>query len=434
MGKVDDPVSPAGPAGEGLTEAAASQADLAVAPELVANSLGEYVRVWFARVRGGESGVLPVVGGLLLVSIVFQSLNSHFLTAGNLVNLLVQGAVISILALGETYALLLGEIDLSIGFVSGFGGVIMAELLKTSVGWPWWAAIAAGLLACAAIGALQGTIITRIGLPSFVVTLAGLLFWQGAMLLVLGTGGALPINDHIFNDVASGNLTPIAGWVVMIVIVGLFGLMSWRRDARRRASGLVAPPPILTLIKIIAVFAAGAVLVVLCNTDRGNLIPIQGVPWVVLVIFAVLAAWTFVLGRTRFGRYVYAIGGNAEAARRAGVSLAKIRTIAFVLCSFTAGIAGVVYASRLRGVATSLDGGTLVLDAVAAAVIGGASLFGGRGKASHAVLGALVIAAIANGMGLMGYSAAAQYMVTAVVLLLAVTIDALARRGRVAGT
>jgi D-xylose transport system permease protein len=436
MGKVDDPVSPspAGPADEELTEAAASQADLAVAPELVANSLGEYVRVWFARVKGGESGVLPVVAGLLLVSIVFQSLDSHFLTAGNLVNLLVQGAVISLLALGEIYALLLGEIDLSIGFVSGLSGVIMAELLKASVGWPWWAAVIAGLLACAAIGALQGTIITRIGLPSFVVTLAGLLFWQGVMLLILGTGGALPINDHIINDVASANLTPIAGWVVMIVIVGVFGLMSWRRDARRRATGLVAPPPILTFIKIIAVFAAGTVLVVLCNTDRGNLVPIQGVPWVVLLIFAVLAAWTFVLGRTRFGRYVYAIGGNAEAARRAGVSLAKIRTIAFVLCSFTAGIAGIVYASRLRGVATSLDGGTLVLDAVAAAVIGGASLFGGRGKASHAVLGALVIAAIANGMGLMGFSAAAQYMVTAVVLLLAVTIDALARRGRVAGT
>ena len=434
MGKVDDPVSPTGPADEELTAAAASQADLAVAPELVANSLGEYVRAWFARVKGGESGVLPVVAGLLLVSIIFQSLDSHFLTAGNLVNLLVQGAVISILALGETYALLLGEIDLSIGFVSGIGGVIMAELLKASVGWPWWAAIAAGLLACAAIGALQGTIITRIGLPSFVVTLAGLLFWQGVMLLILGSGGALPINDHIFNDVASANLTPIAGWIVLIVTIGLFGLMSWRRDARRRANGLVAPPPILTLVKIIAVFAAGAILVVLCNTDRGNLVPIQGVPWVVLLIIAVMAAWTFVLGRTRFGRYVYAIGGNAEAARRAGVSLAKIRTIGFVLCSFTAGIAGIVYASRLRGVATSLDGGTLVLDAVAAAVIGGASLFGGRGKASHAVLGALVIAAIANGMGLMGFSAAAQYMVTALVLLLAVTIDALARRGRVAGT
>ena len=431
MGKVDDPVSPAD---EELTAEAASQADLAVAPELIADSLGGYLRAWFARVRGGESGVLPVVGGLLLVSIVFQSLDSHFLTAGNLVNLLVQGAVISILAMGETYALLLGEIDLSIGFVSGIGGVIMAELLKPSVGWSWWAAIIAGLLACAAIGALQGTIITRIGLPSFVVTLAGLLFWQGAMLLILGTGGALPITDHIFNDVASGNLTPIAGWILMVGIVGVFGLMTWRRDAKRRAHGLVAPPPVLTLIKIVAVFVAGAILVLICNANRGALVPIQGVPWVVLLIFVVLAAWTFVLGRTRFGRYVYAIGGNAEAARRAGVRLASIRTIAFVLCSFTAGIAGVVYASRLRGVATSLDGGTLVLDAVAAAVIGGASLFGGRGKASHAVLGALVIAAIANGMGLMGFSAAAQYMVTAVVLLLAVTIDALARRGRVAGT
>jgi len=428
MGKVDDPVSPTGPADEELTAAAASQADLAVAPELVANSLGEYVRAWFARVKGGESGVLPVVAGLLLVSIIFQSLDSHFLTAGNLVNLLVQGAVISILALGETYALLLGEIDLSIGFVSGIGGVIMAELLKASVGWPWWAAIAAGLLACAAIGALQGTIITRIGLPSFVVTLAGLLFWQGVMLLILGSGGALPINDHIFNDVASANLTPIAGWIVLIVTIGLFGLMSWRRDARRRANGLVAPPPILTLVKIIAVFAAGAILVVLCNTDRGNLVPIQGVPWVVLLIIAVMAAWTFVLGRTRFGRYVYAIGGNAEAARRAGVSLAKIRTIGFVLCSFTAGIAGIVYSSRLRSVSTALDGGTLVLYAVAAAVIGGTSLFGGRGKPIHAVLGGLVIAAIDNGMGLQGYSAAAKYVVTALVLLAAVTIDSVARR------
>ena len=269
---------------------------------------------------------------------------------------------------------------------------------------------------------------------SFVVTLAGLLFWEGVLLKILGNGGSVLISDTIINDIASGNLTPIAGWVVMLVIVGSFGLMTWRRDARRRAAGLVAPPPSLTALKIGAGLAGGIAIVLLCNTDRGPFKPIQGVPWVVLLVFGVLAVWTFVLGRTRFGRYVYAIGGNAEAARRAGVNLPRIRTIGFTLCSFTAGIAGVIYASRLRSISTALDGGTLVLYAVAAAVIGGTSLFGGRGKALHGVLGGIVIAAIDNGMGLLGFSAATKYMVTALVLLAAVTIDALARRGRVAGT
>jgi D-xylose transport system permease protein len=290
------------------------------------------------------------------------------------------------------------------------------------------------LLACAAIGALQGTIITRIGLPSFIVTLAGLLFWQGVMLKMLGNGGVIPINNSVINDIASGNLTPAAGWIVMLVIVGLFGLRTWRRDSRRRAAGLVAPPPGLTWLKIVAVLVAGVALVMLCNTDRGALIAIQGVPYVVLLVLGVLAAWTFLLGRTKLGRYIYAIGGKAEAARRAGVNVPMIRTIAFTLTSFTAGIAGIVYASRLRSISTSLDGGTLVLYAVAAAVIGGTSLFGGRGKALHGVLGGIVIAAIDNGMGLVGFSAASKYMVTAIVLLAAVTIDAVARRGRTAGT
>ncbi len=434
MSKIDEPAAPTEevPGAESpTTAAAASKAALAVSPELVADSLGEYVRVWLSRVRGGETGVLPVVAGLVLVSILFQSLNSHFLEAGNLVNLLVQGSAYMLLAMGEIFALLLGEIDLSIGFVSGIGGTVMAELLKVQYGWPWWAAIAAGLVSCAAIGALQGTIITRLGLPSFVVTLAGLLFWQGVLLVLLGTGGALPINDNIVNDIASGGtLTPAAGWIVMIVVVGLFALLSWRRDVRRRNSGLVAPPRSLTLMRILFVLAAGVGLVLLCNTDRGTFVPISGVPWVVLIVLAVLAMWTFVLGRTKFGRYMYAVGGSPEAARRAGVSLAKIRTLAFTCASFTAGIGGIVYASRLRSVSTALDGGTLVLYSVAAAVIGGTSLFGGRGKAVHAVLGGLVIAAIDNGMGLMGFSAASKYMVTAIVLLTAVTIDAVARRGR----
>jgi D-xylose transport system permease protein len=416
---------------EKVTAAAARNAELAVAPELIATSLPDYLRGAMARVRGGDAGVLPVIGGLVLISILFQTLNHHFLTAGNLVNLLVQGAVYMLLAMGEIYALLLGEIDLSIGFVAGIGGAVTAELVKQGNGWPWWAAVIAGLLACAAIGFIQGTIITRIGLPSFVVTLAGLLGWQGALLLMLGKGGSLPINNNIINDLASGNLTAAASWLVMLAIVALFSLRIWLRESRRRASGLVAPPVGLTILKIVGAFAAGIVVVLICNTNRGRIVPIRGLPWVVLIVLAVLAMWTILLGRTKFGRYMYAVGGNAEAARRAGVNLARIRTLAFALASFSAGIAGIIFASRLRSVSTSLDGGTLVLYAVAAAVIGGTSLFGGRGKPVHAVLGGLVIAAIDNGMGLQGYSSAAQKIVTAMVLLAAVTIDSVARRGRV---
>ena len=416
---------------EKVTAAAARNAELAVAPELVATSLGDYFKGAIARVRGGDSGVLPVLGGLILISILFQSLNHLFLTAGNLVNLLIQGAVYMLLAMGEIYALLLGEIDLSVGFVGAIGGVITAELVKQSIGWPWWAAIITGLLACAAIGAIQGSIITRLGLPSFVVTLAGLLGWQGALLLILGKGGVLPINNKVINDLASGNLTATASWVVMLAVVAAFSLRIWLKESRRRASGLVAPPVGLTVVKIVGAFAAGIVVVLICNTNRGRVLPIRGLPWVVLIVLGVLTMWTILLGRTKFGRYMYAIGGNAEAARRAGVNLAGIRTMAFTLASFSAGIAGIIYASRLQSMSTSYDGGTLVLYAVAAAVIGGTSLFGGRGKPVHAILGGLVIAAIDNGMGLQGYSSAAKYVVTAFVLLAAVTIDSVARRGRV---
>ena len=393
-------------------------------------SLREYSRSWFTRIRSGESGVLPVVGGLLLISILFQSLNSSFLSAGNLVNLLVQGAVYMLLAMGEVFVLLLGEIDLSIGYVGGVGGVIMAELVSQSIGWPWWAAILVAFVGCAVIGVLQGTIITRIGLPSFVVTLAGQLGWLAVMLILLGNGGALPINVDAINAIASGNLTPEMSWIVVLVLAVFFGGLIWLRDTRRRKSGLVAPPVSMSILKVITVFAAGIAVVLVCNINRGSLVEIAGMPWVLLIVLAVLASWTLLLERTRFGRYIYAIGGNAEAARRAGVNLTRIRTIAFSLASFTAAIAGIVYASRLRSVSTSFDGGTLVLYAVAAAVIGGTSLFGGRGKAVHAVLGGLVIAAIDNGMGLQGYSAPAKYAVTALVLLAAVTIDAVVRRGK----
>jgi len=422
-----------------VTKAAATQAELAVAPELVANTLGEYARGWLARLKSGESGMLPVVVGLVAISIYFQARDSHFLTAGNLTNLLVQGAVFMVLGMAEVYALLLGEIDLSIGFVAGMGGVVAAELViepRNLVGflgrnpWPWWAAVIVALLVTGAIGLLHGTLITRLRLPSFIVTLAGLLGWQGMMIHILGKGGTVPIQNNVLNDFANANLTVGWGWILgLLAVAGYAALTIWR-DARRRASGLVAPPTSLTALRIAAVAAAAIALLIICNINRGSISAIRGVPWIVPIVLAVLGAWSFLLAKTKFGRYIYAIGGNAEAARRAGINLAWMRTIAFGLAGFTAGIAGILYASRLRSVSTSLDGGTLVLYAVASAVIGGTSLFGGRGKPVHAVLGGLVIAAIYNGMGLLGMSAAAQYMVTALVLLAAVIVDAVARRGR----
>ncbi len=405
-------------------------ADEATTNPAQVGGVADYLALVWRRVKGGETGVLPVVGGLLLVSVLFQSLDGHFLTAGNLVNLLVQAAVFALLAMAEVFVLLLGEIDLSVGFVAGIGAVVLAWLSQPQTGWPWWAAIAAALLATSAIGLLQGTLITRIGLPSFVVTLAGLLFWQGVMLFVLGNGGSIQIQDPVLTGIASGTLSRLWGWIVVLVGVAAFGAVIWRRDARRRASGLVAPPAPLTGAKIVAALLAGIGVVLLVNADRGLLAPVFGLPWVVLLVIGVLVVWAYLLGRRRFGLYVYAVGGNAEAARRAGVNLARIRTAGFMLSALTAGIGGIVYASRLRSISTSLDGGTLVLYAVAGAVIGGTSLFGGRGKALHGVLGGLVIAAIDNGMGLLGFSAAAKYVVTAVVLLVAVTIDAVARRRR----
>jgi D-xylose transport system permease protein len=416
---------------DGLKDQEADRAALAVAaPELAAGSLREYGRGWWLRVKAGESGVLPVVVGLLLIAVIFQSQNENFLTAGNLVNLMTQGAAFIILGMGEIFALLLGEIDLSIGFVSGIGGVVMTQLLVEPRNWPWWSAILVALIVTTLIGLLQGTLITRLGLPSFVVTLAGLLGFQGVMIWILGEGGTIPIPSDFVNGLANGSMTPTTGWIIMGAVVGGYAVVTIRRDSRRRRAGLVAPPPALVIAKIVLTAVAGVALVLICNTDRGALVPISGVPWVVLIVLALLGAWSFLLGRTRFGRYVYAIGSNPEATRRAGINLARIRTASFGLVGLTAGIGGIVYASRLRSVSTSLDGGTLVLFAIASAVIGGTSLFGGRGKPLHAVLGGIVIAAIYNGMGLLGMSAATQYMVTAIVLLAAATVDAVARRGR----
>ena len=407
--------------------------NLAIQPEL-AGSLGEYVQALGKRIRSGESGVLPVLGGLVLLVVVFQIQDSVFLSAGNLVNLLVQGSVFVLLGMAEIWVLVLGEIDLSVGYVAGIGGTITA-ILSTTHGLPWWVAILGGIAATAAVGAVWGALVIRLRLPSFVVTLAGLLGMEGALLYLVnanGTGGTIRITDTVLIDLANGNLSTVAGWIIMIVSVALAGGIIFLRDRHRRNSGLVAPPVAISILKIVVIAASGIALVLVCNTNRGALIPVQGVPYVVLIVLGVLVVYTFMLGRTRFGRYLYAIGNNAEAARRAGISLGWNKLWAFTLTGSTAGIAGIVYASRLGSISNNIDGGTLVLYAVAAAVIGGASLFGGRGKMIYALLGGIVIATIYNGMGLLGLAASYQYMVTALVLLAAVTIDSLARRGRTA--
>ena len=421
---------------EAVALVAVSDSDTSAAePEgayVQANTMGEYAKTWLAKIKGGDSGVIPLLVGILLFAIIFQALNGNFLSAGNIVNLLSQGSVYVMLSLGEIFALLLGEIDLSIGFVGGVGGIVTAQLASAQHGWPWWLAIIAGLAVTALIGVLQGTIITRIGLPSFVVTLAGFLGWQGVMLMILGNGGTLPISNNILNDIANASLSNTAGWAIVIVLIVTFSGLTLGRQFRRSRAGLHTPPLALVIMKVAAAAIFGVALVIISNTDRGVLVPISGLPWVVLIVAAFVGASTFLLGRTKFGRYVYAIGGNPEAARRGGVNLGWVRTGAFALASFTAGVAGIIYASRLRSVSTNLDGGTLVLYAVAASVIGGTSLFGGRGKPIHAILGGLVIAGIDNGMGLLGISAAARLVVTGLVLLAAVLIDALARRGNTA--
>src|SRR5579875_1333634 len=420
--------------GDDLTLAAA-EADLLAAPEL-SGSLAEYARLWLKRVRGGESGMLPVLGGLVLLVVIFQVENSKFLSAGNLTNLLVQAAVFVLLGMAEVFVLLLGEIDLSVGYVAGIGGVIMGELTGYPLSLPWWVGILAGLAATTAIGLLQGTLVTRLHVPSFVVTLGGLLGWEGVMIWLVdrdgnATGGTIRITNDIIYDLVNGNLSPVAGWAALAVVVAAFAALAIMRDRRRRASGLAAPPAGLTIAKIIFVAVAGVALVTVCDLNRGvGLQPLSGIPWIVPIVLALLAGSTFLLGRTRFGRYVYAIGGNAEAARRAGINLSRVRIAAFALTGLLGGAAGIVYASQLGSISIDIPGGTYVLYAVAAAVIGGTSLFGGRGKMVHALLGGLVIAVIYNGMGLLGLGSAAQFMVTALVLVAAATVDALARRNR----
>jgi D-xylose transport system permease protein len=405
---VDGPVA-TGESPEGQPAGALDPDDLVALSPDVADSLGDYLRAWWKRIRGGESGALPIIIGLIVICIFFEVQSSAFLTAGNIVNLFVQAAFIVLLGMAELYALILSEIDLSVGFVGAVGAAIALALMGAPQNWPWWAALIVGMGACAVIGAFQGTIITRLRIPSFVVTLAGLLGWQGVLIYVFdvdkgAVGGVISISNGVIDDLVSGSMTPAAAWILLVVSVGLFALITLLRSSRRRVQGLAAPPLGISLLMLGAVAAAGVVLVWVCNLNRGVITPVQGVPWVIPVIIVILIAQSFLLARTRLGRYIYAIG-----------------------------LAAVAYASRLGSISVGFDGGTYVLYAVAAAVIGGASLFGGYGKPIHPLLGGLVIATLTNGLALLNITTAGTDIATAAVLIVAVAVDAtLRRRGRTA--
>ena len=414
-------------------------------PGVVAQSLAEYARAWLSRIRAGESGVLPVVVAMIVIAVVFQILQPKFLSPGNLVNLFQQSAVFMVLAMAEAFALVLGEIDLSVGFVGGCGAAVTMQLVQPqTANWPWWLAVLAGLAFCAVYGAVQGLLITQLRLPSFIVTLAGLLVANGLFLEIL------LINQHLFSgylslsgnsnnltilyDLMWGNIDPNASWIAGAAVVVALGGIMWFSDHRRRSSGLVAPPLSLTLIKIGLVAVIAVVVVAICNVNRANIGTLAGVPWAIPIVLGVLALWTVVFQRSQYGRYLYAIGGNSEAARRAGINLSLIRTAGFALCSVTAGVAILLYASLLNGMNNNFRGNEYVLYAVAAAVIGGTSLFGGRGKPLHGVLGGLVIGGIYNGTFLLQLDVQWEFIITGLVLVAAVTIDAVSRRGSASGS
>jgi D-xylose transport system permease protein len=432
----NEPVAPT----EAVDLTAAVDARTEVPPEILAQSLSEYMRGWWVRLRSGDSGVLPVIVGLVAVAAIFEvtTPENAFLRPSNLVYLFQESTIYMVLAMAEIFILLLGEIDLSIGYVALFGGVVTWRLVQVpSPAWPWWAAILAALFFCGLVGAVQGTLVSRLKIPSFVVTLGGLLLFRGIVVIILGgADGLFSIsstvpNQAVIYNLVQANLDPSVSWIVMGVVVVAVGGGLWMRAASRRRGGLVAPPRSVVGLRIVLLAAVGIAVVAICDVNRGVAITIDGVPWVVPIVLGVLALWTLLLQRTRYGRYVYAIGGNPEAARRAGVNVAAIRTWAFVLSAVTAGFAGILLGSFFYGqYSTNLaDGSQLVLYAVAASVIGGTSLFGGRGKTIHGVLGGLVIGGIVYGMALLGLQVEWELIVTGSVLVLAVLIDVLSRRG-----
>jgi D-xylose transport system permease protein len=395
----------------------------AVLPPEEADSIGAAARGYIERLKAGDVGSLPVVLGMVVIVIFFTAQSRGFFTAVNFNNLIVQMSGTVIVAIGVVFVLLLGEIDLSIGYVSGVAGVTVAWLQEpgTSHQLPGILAILIAVAVGALIGVFQGSFVAFIGVPSFVVTLAGLLAWQGVIIRWIGQQGVIGIQDSLINDVANYVLPKWLGWVVgLLVCLGFAASIAGGFYARHRAGLKMRSIPLATLrVALVSIAVLGVVAI--CNHARG-------VPFAGVLVVAMLAIWSYIAGRTTFGRHVYAVGGSAEAAHRAGINVKFIRIAVFAISSGMAAVGGVMFASRLNSVDLSAGGGTILLDAIAAAVIGGTSLFGGRGRVVSALLGALVISTIGNGLSLIGSAAATQYITTGVILLAAVVLDTLSRR------
>ena len=400
------------------------------APDNTAVPVSTYFRGYLDRVRGGDVGALPAILGLVVLCAIFTILRPTFLSEVNFANLFTQGAAVTVIAMGLVFVLLIGEIDLSAGFASGVCAGVLGVLL-TNRGWPWYAAVVAAIVTGAVIGLVLGALVAKVGIPSFVVTLAAFLAFQGVVLMLMNEGSNISIRDDTILAIANKNVPPVAGWAILVAgIVGYAAMQLWR--ARGRLSrGLPADPISLIAIRVAVVTVLGGLAVFFLNEERSRnpiVASLKGVPIVVPIIVALLIGWTFVLRRTAYGRHIYAVGGNREAARRAGINVDRIRISAFVICSAMAAIGGIIAASRANSVDPNTGGSNVLLYAVGAAVIGGTSLFGGKGRVLDAVLGGAVVAVIDNGMGLMGYSAGVKYVVTGLVLLLAAGVDALSRK------
>ena len=403
-----------------MTIGSESAPDVA-APPVAVRDLGR--RAW-ENLSSGELGAGPIILALVIITLFFYLKDPTYVSSTNFNNVIVQMAGTTIIAFGVVFVLLLGEIDLSIGSVSGVAAVVAAELQLPDSGHqiPGLLAILVAILAGAAIGAFQGSFVAFLGVPSFVVTLAGLLAWQGVQFKALPQS-VIIIQDDTINNVSGYFFSHLAGWILAVAASALYAFMVLGGVVGRLRAGLRVPNLPLLVTKVVVVTVIALYVAWKSNGDPGRGIPFSGLLILVLLIF-----WTFVATRTTFGRHVYAVGGNAEAARRAGINVARIRVLVFAISGAMAALGGIVFASRVQSVNLASGSGTTLLDAISAAVIGGTSLFGGRGRVVSAVLGGLVIALIANGIDLVGYSAATKLITTGVILLAAVTLDTLARR------
>lgn len=397
-------------------------------------TLGSHFQSYLARLRGGDMGALPAILGLVVLCAFFSIIRPNFLTAGNFANLFTQGAAVVLIAMGLVFVLLVGEIDLSAGFASGVCAAVLANLL-TFRGYPWYLAVLGALATGALIGLVLGFLVAKVGIPSFVVTLAAFLAFQGVMLLLIKGGTNVPVQAEPIVAIENSNLPPLVGWLLAAVAVGGYAAVQLTRYRNRSARGLVTDPLSVVLVRIGVLAAVLGTGVYVLNLERSlnTLISSnRGMPVVVPLIGLLLVVLTFVLSRTAYGRHVYAVGGNREAARRAGIDVDRIRISVFVICSSMAAVGGIVAASRFSSVDANTGGSDVLLYAVGAAVIGGTSLFGGKGRVMDAVLGGAVVAVIDNGMGLLNASSGVKYVFTGLVLLLAAGVDALSRRRAVA--